>query len=209
MYDRILVPTDGSPGSETVATHAAELAAATGATLDAIYVVDESALDIEMEGGKEVEAARRAAGEAALAEFTETVEAHDVEFSTELRRGIPHRAIASYADEVDADLVVMGTHGRQGLERYVLGSVTEHVLRAAEQPVLAVKLTAVAVPDAEEAEQVARETLSEENDGLAELREEPYRERSTWVVPALTESGRRVNVHVDVDSGDVRVAHLD
>jgi nucleotide-binding universal stress UspA family protein len=37
-----------------------------------------------------------------------------------------------------ADLVVMGTHGRGGFERWVLGSVTERLLRRAPCPVLAV-----------------------------------------------------------------------
>jgi nucleotide-binding universal stress UspA family protein len=37
-----------------------------------------------------------------------------------------------------ADLIVMGTHGRGGFERWVLGSVTEKVLRKAPCPVLTV-----------------------------------------------------------------------
>lgn len=37
-----------------------------------------------------------------------------------------------------ADLIVMGTHGRGGFERWVLGSVTEKVLRQAPCPVLTV-----------------------------------------------------------------------
>jgi len=47
-----------------------------------------------------------------------------------------------------AHLVVMGTHGRGGFERWVLGSVTERVLRKATCPVLAVPAVASAPPPA-------------------------------------------------------------
>ena len=52
--------------------------------------------------------------------------------------GRPHRAIVDYAAEYDVDLIVMGTHGRTGLDRYLLGSVTERVVRLSDVPVLAV-----------------------------------------------------------------------
>ena len=38
------------------------------------------------------------------------------------------------------DLVVMGTHGRNGLDKYLLGSVTERVVRSADVPVLTVRV---------------------------------------------------------------------
>ncbi|WP_394351132.1 universal stress protein [Halorubrum sp. CBA1125] len=45
----------------------------------------------------------------------------------------------SYVDANDIDLIVMGTHGRSGLERYLLGSVTEKVVRTSALPVLTVR----------------------------------------------------------------------
>lgn len=58
---------------------------------------------------------------------------------THLLTGEPGREIVWLAGHVDADLVVMGTHGRKGVERFVLGSVAEHVLRSAGCPVLVVR----------------------------------------------------------------------
>ena len=46
------------------------------------------------------------------------------------------------AAEADADLIVMGTSGRHGLRRLLLGSVAESLLRAADRPVLLVRLAA-------------------------------------------------------------------
>ena len=53
--------------------------------------------------------------------------------------GAPYRAVVDYADAEDVALVVMGTHGRTGLQRYLLGSVTEKVVRTAGVPVLTVR----------------------------------------------------------------------
>jgi nucleotide-binding universal stress UspA family protein len=56
-----------------------------------------------------------------------------------LRVGPPAEQVNAVAEEVGADLVVLGTHGRRGLSRALLGSVTEHVIRTATRPVLAVR----------------------------------------------------------------------
>lgn len=50
-----------------------------------------------------------------------------------------HQTILSYIDEHDIDLIVIGTHGRRGFDRYVLGSVTEHLIRTSPIPVLTVR----------------------------------------------------------------------
>jgi hypothetical protein len=50
--------------------------------------------------------------------------------------------LAEYVDQHDVDLVVAGTHGRTGLGRYLLGSVTEKVVRLSDAPVLTVRVPA-------------------------------------------------------------------
>jgi len=50
-----------------------------------------------------------------------------------------HQAILTYIEVHDIDLVVVGTHGRTGFNRYVLGSVTEYLVRTSPIPVLTVR----------------------------------------------------------------------
>jgi nucleotide-binding universal stress UspA family protein len=52
--------------------------------------------------------------------------------------GEPALEVIRWAEENRADLIVMGTHGRRGLRRLLMGSVAEHVVRRAVQPVLTV-----------------------------------------------------------------------
>ena len=51
----------------------------------------------------------------------------------------PGQAILKTAEARNADLIVMGTHGRSGWSRFMLGSVTDRVLREIDRPVLAVR----------------------------------------------------------------------
>ena len=55
-----------------------------------------------------------------------------------IREGSVAAEILLQADSMRADLVVMGTHGRSGVDRWLMGSVTERVLRKSRCPVLTV-----------------------------------------------------------------------
>jgi nucleotide-binding universal stress UspA family protein len=62
-----------------------------------------------------------------------------VPLRVEVGEGRPDEAILAVSDEVGADLIVMSTHGYSGVTRWVLGSVTEKVLRASQVPVFVVR----------------------------------------------------------------------
>lgn len=141
MYDRILLPTDGSAGMADVVDHAGALAAAHGATVHLLYVVDAGGFaGLPMETSWEsVSELLHEEGRAALDAAERRLDGNvPVERATV--EGSPSREIVAYADEHDCDLVVMGTHGRGGLDRILLGSVAERVVRTAEVPVFTVRV---------------------------------------------------------------------
>ena len=141
MYDEILVPTDGGPASEAAVDHAVGLADQFDARVHGLYVVDTSgypALDASTEA---VHSALKDEGEAALDTVTDAAGAADVPVVSELVSDAPYDGIIEYARANDIDLIVMGTHGRTGLDRYLLGSVTERVVRSTDIPVLTVHAT--------------------------------------------------------------------
>jgi len=140
MYDRILLPTDGSDASNRAVEEAIGLAEATGAKLHVLFVVEDIPYAPEMMDD-EVEARIRNIGEDALEEIRARADEAGVEVVTDLEEGAPHTAILGYADEADIDAIVMGTHGRSGLDRYLLGSVTERIVRTADVPVLTVRMS--------------------------------------------------------------------
>ncbi len=144
MYEKILVPVDGSAPSMLGLREAIKLASRHGGRLHFLHVVDE--LPPVMPPGGEAGTALvleqlRQAGQAVLA--TAEAEARDVGVSADSHLveefgGQAGLRILEEANGWGADLIVCGTHGRHGLGRFVMGSDAEYVLRRSSVPVLLV-----------------------------------------------------------------------
>ncbi|EMA60035.1 universal stress protein [Halorubrum kocurii] len=169
MYDKILYPTDGSAGSEAAAAHVGALASAFDATVHVLHVVDTREGGLGLSGAFLDEENQSMSGRSPdegyigghegrldsddieddiedelTAHATELIEASagsldGIDLTTAVEMGTPHEVILRYADDHDVDLLVMGTHGRTGVERYLLGSVTEKVVRLSDTPVVTVR----------------------------------------------------------------------
>jgi len=141
MYDRILVPTDGSGPATAATKHALTIADRFDATVHALYVVDTDGIAHEAPGlGLDaLRGALRDEGEAATDAAAERAAERGVDATTAIAEGIAEDTIVAYADEEGIDLIVMGTHGRRGLDRYLVGSVTERVVRRTDVPTLVVR----------------------------------------------------------------------
>lgn len=194
MYQRILVPTDGSKGSAHVAMQAFDLAEQYGATVHLLHVVDRGLRSIV--GDESADAELRDIGHRALATLEQLAESYDLTVASELREGDPVTEILDGAVEVDADLIVLGTHGRSGIERRLIGSVAESVVRRAERPVLTVRLpeTSETVTDEGTAADIVATTLDER--GYDAHIDAVERQRHVWVVDANA-NGEAFTVYVD------------
>ncbi len=138
---RILVPVDFSENARLGLAHARELARAYDASLDVMHVVEEAAfpsvygLDPITPYMPDVK--KRAA--TALERLVEEVVGGTVPARLHVVSGYAARDIIDFAEEHGTDLIAMTTHGRTGLERFLIGSVTEKVIRSASCPVFTVK----------------------------------------------------------------------
>ncbi|MGN6528858.1 MAG: universal stress protein [Burkholderiaceae bacterium] len=142
MYDRILVPIDGSEASDAGLAEAIRLARLSGGTVRLLHVVEEvpllpaslfthepadRGLNAYQCGSAMVE--RRAARVRRAGVKAEVLLVEDGE-----RRLQEH--VARAVDAWPADIVVLGTHGRRGASRVVLGSDAEQIARKSRVPVL-------------------------------------------------------------------------
>lgn len=66
-----------------------------------------------------------------IAETAQALGAANLHVETAMRRGDPRREVVEEATEWNADLIVVGSHGRTGVERWLMGSVSEGVMRHA------------------------------------------------------------------------------
>ncbi|MCL9812404.1 universal stress protein [Natranaeroarchaeum aerophilus] len=141
MYDEILLPTIGSPGGERAVAEAIDLAELTGARLHILYVVEDDSRKGLADGRWEtIREALRSEARDVLTDVESKATAAGVEAVTHVGEGRADEAITDYASEEGIDAIVMGTHARTGVNKFLLGSVTENVIRRAEQPVLVVRL---------------------------------------------------------------------
>lgn len=144
-FSHIVVPHDFSADSDRALALAHELVPS-GGRIDVVHVIappmdpemytpmhdpHRSFSFVEMRGEVEKRLAERVARRA------------DTEVPVEVHVLDGHAAsvIADYADQAAADLVVIASHGLSGLRRFLLGSVTAGVVRAATCPVLTVRGT--------------------------------------------------------------------
>jgi nucleotide-binding universal stress UspA family protein len=142
MYDRILLPTDGSDGTEQALSHAVEIARGRDATIHALSVIDRRLYLAADETQKsELKSSLRDDARAAVERVADGAADAGVDCTTAVRDGVPYRVILEYAAERPVDLVVMGTHGRSGRDKLAnLGSVTERVVENTDTPTLVVRI---------------------------------------------------------------------
>lgn len=146
---RILVPCDFSDFSRRALDHAAALARWYDADITAFYALPListlDALPIAV-GPVPVAPVSKDAVRDELRKFVAPVKERGVRCDAVVDEGGAVEQILNHTAYLPADLLVMGTHGRSGFERWVLGSVTEKVLRKAPCPVLTVTKDAVPAP---------------------------------------------------------------
>jgi nucleotide-binding universal stress UspA family protein len=152
MYDRILVPTDGSAISAQAERAAIAFARAHGSELVALAVGQPQPPIVSAEAAMAIDPGfdndtLLKAAEAQARRVAQAAEAAGVRCTpVAVLNYAPADAIVAEADARGCDLIFMGSHGRRGLSRLLAGSVTQHVLAEARVPVLVMRPTPPAKP---------------------------------------------------------------
>lgn len=145
MYDRILVPIDGSTTAQAGLRSAVTLAKRLGSHLVLLNVLDDFPLTVEWASAMSFEETlliMRKQAQEMLSGAKASVADEGVPVETvlkEIRQNTVADAIVEQARERNCDLIVMGTHGLRGLKRLTMGSDAELVVRASPVPVMLVK----------------------------------------------------------------------
>jgi nucleotide-binding universal stress UspA family protein len=135
----LLVPTDGSRGSELALSEGVALANATDATLHILHVVETGSLGPDARSlVKDEELTTRA--DEIIADAIETAAAATVDtVESEIEFGIPSKEIRSYIDTHEIDFAILGTHGTTDFSRYMMGGVSSKIVRTSPVPVMWVR----------------------------------------------------------------------
>jgi nucleotide-binding universal stress UspA family protein len=145
MYEKILVPLDGSDFAEKALDHAIKLANAFNSDLFLVQVVMTPiavAVPYDISYQYNEEFRETAMNEAYKYLNSISARLHD-DFGTRLHtkviEGNVVESLLDYSNFQSIDLIVMATHGRSGFSRWVFGSVAESMLRAADCPIFLVR----------------------------------------------------------------------
>ena len=138
----VIVPLDGSGLAETALPYAEELARVLSLDILLARVVKtghtftypEMAATLPDPTEEMMREAR-----SYLSEVAQGLRARGSSVRAQVLRGAPASALLDFAQETPQNLIVMTSHGRSGLSRWVLGSVTEALVRGSGDPVLVVQ----------------------------------------------------------------------
>lgn len=131
MFERVLVPTDGSPRMDELVERAVALGDPDRTEIHSLYVIDHRALlPLNEEEQQSVADSLKDRGETAVQTLSDAVDdqAPGFEMSEFVAQGIPARQIIAYAQEHDMDAIVLGSHG-QTMRAQAVGSTTEQVVQ--------------------------------------------------------------------------------
>lgn len=144
VYQRILVPLDGSVTSERALDEVIKFVQQQHAQVELIHVLEdvgyvdsENYIDyvelrdsMKLNGEKILAQAQHKLSEAGLSVQCSLPEAHGERIAN---------VISAAAKNKSADLIIIGTHGRTGFNRMLMGSVAEGVVRTAHIPILLIR----------------------------------------------------------------------
>lgn len=134
MFDRILVPLDGSPESEKIRHWVVGIAAELQAAVDLLGIIDPSKLKkSDADSPEEVE---RTVAQAYLRTQADWFQERGVTVATHVATGDPAETIIDQSRELDSRLIAMVTQRKSAIMRGVLGSVSDRVLHSTGVPIM-------------------------------------------------------------------------
>jgi len=146
MFNKILVPLDGSELAAKVLPQVIELAKTFKAQVTVMYVCYTPMIGETTPGTMKAAAAHEEKWCATfMGKVAADLKAQGLDVKTECKEGVPAREIIAYADKNNMDLIAMATHG-SGEVAWVLGSTAEKVVSHATVPVLLFRVIEIKPP---------------------------------------------------------------
>ncbi len=144
MYNKILVPMDGSENAECITEHVRTVA--TGCHVPSVILLrviepfPQYYMDYRISETfiREAQDSAKADARQYLGKIADKMTKDGVSASVEVIEGRAADSILDFAAKNGVDLIVMATHGRTGISRWALGSVADKVVRGSNAPVMVV-----------------------------------------------------------------------
>jgi nucleotide-binding universal stress UspA family protein len=150
VYEKILVPLDGSKVGEAALADVEDMALKIGSCAQVEVTLLQVISELTYDFLTDAEAAQLPYDETDMKKIEQgaqryldkvagRLEGKGIQVKTIIKTGHAAEQIIKVAQDIGADLIAMSTHGRSGLGRWALGSITDKVLSRSDIPVLTVR----------------------------------------------------------------------
>ncbi len=141
MYQRVLIPLDGSELAECVLPHAQEIAK--GCNIGEVVLLEVVEPPSSLVAGSidftPLQNASVKAAEGYVAKVQSQLSSEGLNVSSEVLVGRAAETIMEFAKKNAVDIIAIATHGRSGISRWVFGSVADKLLRSSHVPILMIR----------------------------------------------------------------------
>ncbi|MGK7377340.1 universal stress protein [Planococcus sp. 1R117A] len=140
-YNQLLVAVDGSKEAEWAFKKSIGIAQRNNAALNLVYVVDSRTITSSEVYNPSIEEHTFKVGKDLLEKYKQEAEKAGIQkVNNIIMAGSPKNLISrEVARKVNADLIICGASGLNPIERFVLGSVSQHIVRYSPCDVLVVR----------------------------------------------------------------------
>ncbi|MBN1374695.1 MAG: universal stress protein [Dehalococcoidia bacterium] len=146
MFNRILIPLDGSKLAESVFPYAVDMAVTRKSSVELVTVFEPFQIPphigmvFDEDNIKEYNKSSQKSHFDYLQKIKQFFEANGIETNTTVLQGKVDETLIDYANSNEFDLIIMATHGRSGVERWIMGSVADKFIHYSVTPILLVRV---------------------------------------------------------------------
>ena len=185
MYERILVPLDGSALSEGILSYLSQVAEGVHSKVTLLYVAGPGEGAVKKASIVRVPHGTKVTAGDYLREMEEAMRQKGLEVDSAVVEGRPAEAIVRYAAEQGYGLIAMATHGHSGPGRWVYGSTADKVLHTTDLPIFLLR------PKGGDSSSEVRPL----NHLVVPLDGSPLAE---WVLPHAEQLATEMTLHIDL-----------
>ncbi len=140
MFDRILVPLDGSQLAECVLPHLLAIARPGNSQVFLLRVLEPLINPGRPRAIDPVDwQIRKSEAEVYLDSLAEQLRKYDLQVSCQMQEGRPAENIIEYARQMDTDLILISSHGMSGISAWNVSSVVQQVIARVHRSVMIVR----------------------------------------------------------------------
>lgn len=146
MYQKILLPLDGSELAECVLPHAESIAKGCGTTsvvlarvVSPLQIRYDTSYSLSEPEQEQLYSQAVQNTQSYLEQVAGRMKEQGLNVMSEVLTGPVAESIAEYTRQNEVDLMIIATHGRSGVSRWVWGSIADKILRSACVPVLMIR----------------------------------------------------------------------